>query len=178
MAVVALTAAIMYPHAEIANNERVGRALVFAMYDFHPMHMLEQNDVLQRILSPEIAHHFLLSNDARQLNVYLRLEMRPATPIILHQNNTSIIFTIDSVVMESDRIFQIDFTHRFGRVTSIREFELFPIPPTGIWNFEEDVMKSDRRTWSATGFIYNNFLRFVCILIPHPPSKLLSEVLF
>ena len=83
----------------------------------------------------DIADRYLLSNDMRQLAVYLRFEMQPAYPVILHQNGKSIIFTIVGQAMEEDRIFQIDFEQSWGRVTGIREFELFPIPPTGVWSF-------------------------------------------
>ena len=117
-------------------NEHMGQRLVFTMYDFHPMNMIEQNEALRKLLSPDIADRYLLSNDSRQLAVYLRFEMRSASPVILAQDNLSVIFTIEGDAMEPDRIFQIIFTHRFGKITSIREFELTPIPPTGIWNFK------------------------------------------
>ena len=133
--VAALICLAIAPYIIRMNNEKIGRDLVFGMYNFHPMEMIEQNERLRKILSADIADMYLLSNDSRQLNVYLRFEMKPASPVILYQNNTSVTFTIDGEAMEPNRIFQIDFKHSFGRVTFIREFELFPLPPSGIWSF-------------------------------------------
>ena len=133
--VLILVVSAVYPYISRMNDERIGRELVYAMYEFHPMDMIEQNERLKKILSEDIADRYLLSNDMRQLAVYLRFEMQPAYPVILHQNGKSIIFTIVGQAMEEDRIFQIDFEQSWGRVTGIREFELFPIPPTGVWSF-------------------------------------------
>jgi hypothetical protein len=124
------------PHISKMNNERIGRELIYAMYDFEPMQMIEQNEKLKRLLSKDIADRYLLSDDMRQLTAYLKFEMKKAYPVILYQDNLSIKFTIESEAMEADRIFQIDFKHSFGKITSVREFELTPIPPTGIWDYE------------------------------------------
>ena len=135
MIIVAIAIFAFTPYINRSYNEYIGRRLVFAMYDFDPVRVVEQDRVIRNILTEDLAFFYAISNDMRMLNVYLRFEMRPATPIIIYQNNNLVIFTIDGEAMEPDRIFQIIFTRRGRRVDSIKEFELFPIPPTGIWNF-------------------------------------------
>lgn len=113
-----------------------GEDLVFAMYDFDPNEMISQNERLEDMLDEKIAHQYLLSNDVRQLSVYLRFEMNRAEPIIVSSKGDTIQFRIKSLTFDEKRLFQIEYTQKNGKITSIKEFELFPIPPTGYWDVD------------------------------------------
>lgn len=123
------------------SNERdfeIGYELLHALYSFDPMNLVAQDMRLENILSEELYWRYSLTNDLRQLNAYLRFMNREASPVIIQQDVGRIVFYFLNYNIPTNRTFVIEFRHNGYYVTHLQEYEIFFMPLSGRWFWEEN----------------------------------------
>ena len=116
----------------------IGYELLNALYLFDPMNLVEQDMRLENILSEELYWRYSLTNDLRQLNAYLRFMNREASPVIIQQDVGRIVFYFLNYNIPTNRTFVIEFKHNGYYVTHLQEYEIFFMPLSGRWFWEEN----------------------------------------
>jgi len=116
----------------------IGYELLNALYLFDPMNLVEQDVRLENILSEELYWRYSLTNDLRQLNAYLRFMNREATPVIIEQSEGRVVFYFLNYNIASNRTFVIEFRHNGYYVTNLQEYEIFFMPMSGRWFWEDE----------------------------------------
>ena len=128
---------ITTPDIDVDRDFEIGYELLHALYSFDPMNLVAQDMRLENILSEELYWRYSLTNDMRQLTAYLRFMGRIAEPVIVQQDIGRIIFYFLNYNIPSSRTFVLEFKHNGYYVTDILEYEIFFMPLSGRWFWEE-----------------------------------------
>jgi hypothetical protein len=116
----------------------IGYELLNALYLFDPMDLVGQDIKLENILSEELYWRYSLTNDLRQLNAYLRFMNQEAYPVVVDQREGRITFYFLNPNIASNRTFVIEYRHNGYYVTHLQEYEIFFMPLSGRWFWEDE----------------------------------------
>lgn len=125
---------------EIHENRRVTLAIntLRSLYEFETLTQFGENiEVFESYVTPEVFDVMTADNSDRILRVYLKFNGKPSYVNVLEATQDYIIYSLVCESIERDRIFLFAYDSSGGKITGIREAELFKFPTTHSWEIDE-----------------------------------------
>ena len=117
---------------------QLGESVVFALYEYKSLEEFDTNiDVFEGLVTDEVFRRMTANNTDRVLSVYLKFRSLPVLVNIIESTPSYVVYSLVSEAIEPERLFVLVFEVTEGKISAIREAELFPFVTTVGWDLGE-----------------------------------------
>lgn len=126
----------------LVNNKTVlGIKTLKSLYEFENLEQFGDNvAIFQELVTPEVFARMTADNSDRILRIYLKFNGNASYVEVLEATDQFIIYSLVCNSIERDRLFYFAFKVRTGKVTEIKEAELFKFSTTQGWNYDPSLL--------------------------------------
>jgi hypothetical protein len=128
--------------SDIRQNREValGVRTLRSLYEFENLTQFDENvDLFETLVTPHVFHLMSADNSDRILRVYLKFNGRPSYVDIIETGPNYVIYSLVCAAIERERLFLFIYEVEGGKVTAIREAELFAFATTRGWNVDRSL---------------------------------------